>query len=59
MISMLDEDIMDFILKYVQGKFIRIHFNSSGKLAGCDIETYLLEKARITFQQVGWDLDYK
>ena len=35
-----------------QGKFIRIHFNSGGKLAGCDIETYLLEKARITFQQV-------
>jgi len=33
------------------GKFIRIHFNSKGKLAGCDIETYLLEKARITFQQ--------
>jgi len=33
------------------GKFIRIHFNSGGKLAGCDIETYLLEKARITFQQ--------
>ena len=35
----------------VQGKFIRIHFNIKGKLAGCDIETYLLEKARITFQQ--------
>ena len=35
----------------VQGKFIRIHFNTKGKLAGCDIETYLLEKARITFQQ--------
>jgi len=33
------------------GKFIRIHFNIKGKLAGCDIETYLLEKARITFQQ--------
>jgi len=33
------------------GKFIRIHFNTKGKLAGCDIETYLLEKARITFQQ--------
>ena len=35
----------------MQGKFIRIHFNMKGKLAGCDIETYLLEKARITFQQ--------
>ncbi len=34
-----------------QGKFIRIHFNVQGKLAGCDIETYLLEKSRITFQQ--------
>jgi len=33
------------------GKFIRIHFNSSGKLSGCDIESYLLEKSRITQQQ--------
>merc|ERR1711910_27176 len=33
------------------GKFIRIHFTSSGKLAGCDIESYLLEKSRITQQQ--------
>merc|ERR1711894_17744 len=33
------------------GKFIRIHFNASGKLAGCDIESYLLEKSRITQQQ--------
>ena len=33
------------------GKFIRIHFNQSGKLAGCDIESYLLEKSRITQQQ--------
>merc|ERR1739848_906948 len=33
------------------GKFIRIHFTSSGKLAGCDIESYLLEKSRITEQQ--------
>merc|ERR1711981_406614 len=33
------------------GKFIRIHFNGAGKLAGCDIECYLLEKSRITQQQ--------
>merc|ERR1711936_1048076 len=33
------------------GKFIRIHFNAAGKLAGCDIESYLLEKTRITQQQ--------
>lgn len=33
------------------GKFIRIHFNQQGKLAGCDIESYLLEKSRITQQQ--------
>ena len=33
------------------GKFIRIHFTSSGKLTGCDIESYLLEKSRITEQQ--------
>merc|ERR1719322_1674660 len=33
------------------GKFIRIHFNAAGKLAGCDIESYLLEKSRITEQQ--------
>merc|ERR1711936_1172632 len=33
------------------GKFIRIHFGPSGKLAGCDIVSYLLEKSRITEQQ--------
>merc|ERR1719195_2462304 len=33
------------------GKFIRIHFTQAGKLAGCDIESYLLEKSRITQQQ--------
>ncbi|XP_056395985.1 myosin-4-like [Hyla sarda] len=32
------------------GKFIRIHFGTTGKLASADIETYLLEKSRITFQ---------
>ena len=33
------------------GKFIRIHFTSAGRLAGCDIVSYLLEKSRITEQQ--------
>ena len=35
------------------GKFIRIHFGASGKLAFGDIETYLLEKSRVTFQLGG------
>ena len=33
------------------GKFIRIHFNQAGKLSGADMEVYLLEKSRITYQQ--------
>merc|ERR1712002_1212693 len=32
------------------GKFIRIHFGPTTKIAAADIETYLLEKSRITFQ---------
>ena len=32
------------------GKFIRIHFNTRGVLASGDIDTYLLEKSRVTFQ---------
>ncbi|XP_045911523.1 myosin-7-like isoform X2 [Micropterus dolomieu] len=35
------------------GKFIRIHFGPTGKLASADIGIYLLEKSRVVFQQPG------
>ena len=38
------------ILFLTQGKFIRIQFGPNMKIASADIETYLLEKSRITFQ---------
>ncbi|MFH4977395.1 hypothetical protein AB6A40_004104 [Gnathostoma spinigerum] len=35
------------------GKFIRTHFSKNGKLAGGDIEHYLLEKSRVVRQAPG------
>merc|ERR1712002_1355357 len=40
------------------GKFIRIHFNPDAKIAGADIESYLLEKSRVTYQQPGIERNY-
>ncbi|CAK7318384.1 MYH13 [Vulpes lagopus] len=41
---------LKIVNNYHEGKFIRIHFGATGKLASADIETYLLEKSRVTFQ---------
>ncbi|XP_042266018.1 myosin-7B-like [Thunnus maccoyii] len=35
------------------GKFIRIHFGPTGRLASADVDIYLLEKSRVVFQQPG------
>ncbi|EDV27755.1 uncharacterized protein TRIADDRAFT_20764 [Trichoplax adhaerens] len=32
------------------GKFIRVHFGLHGKIAGADVESYLLEKSRVVSQ---------
>ncbi|XP_012883976.1 PREDICTED: myosin-15 [Dipodomys ordii] len=35
------------------GKFTRLHFDARGMLLSADIEIYLLEKSRVTYQQPG------
>ena len=45
----LDKNYFKLTIKK-KGKFIRIHFSSSYGIAGADIESYLLEKSRITYQ---------
>ena len=52
-ICILNQILMILLITFflLQGKFIRIHFNQAGKLSGADMEVYLLEKSRITFQQ--------
>ncbi|DAZ93414.1 TPA: hypothetical protein N0F65_011734 [Lagenidium giganteum] len=35
------------------GKFIKLHFTSTGRLTGASIQTYLLEKVRLVSQSMG------
>uniref|UniRef100_A0A8C3B8I5 Myosin motor domain-containing protein n=1 Tax=Cairina moschata TaxID=8855 RepID=A0A8C3B8I5_CAIMO len=48
---------LSFQASKIFGKFIRIHFGTTGKLSSADIEIYLLEKSRVIFQQPG-ERDY-
>ena len=41
---------LSIYFELLQGKFIRINFDASGYIAGANIETYLLEKARVIRQ---------
>ena len=41
---------LEIIVFFSKGKFIRVWFNNMGRMAGGDIETYLLEKSRVTYQ---------
>ena len=40
-------DVLKFVFLLIQGKFIRIHFGPTGKLAGADIETCKLNLNKI------------
>lgn len=37
-------------MNVLQGKFIRIEFNSRAQICGANIEWYLLEKSRVHYQ---------
>merc|ERR1711966_320136 len=39
------------------GKFLQLHFDDASSIVGLQLRTYLLEKARVTYQDVG-ELNY-